>query len=380
MKLYGFRRLFVSHSRLITSWFLSLMVALVASGSAAAQQEKGTEAKRDNSAKATAANERGPSNIASASSVLVAPEEDYRIGANDVIEIMIEDASELSGSFRVTAAGSFLMPYLGRVTAKGKTTEEIAKVIADGLRERYLGDPRVTVAVKQYNSRSFFIHGSVRSPGVYQIEGRPSLLELLTVAGGLVPEHSSSAFIIRKLKTPDTGVETASAKPVADKSEDQGKKSADEQSADAPPLPQYTMLKVNVSGLLKGRFEQNTYLEPGDIVNIPPTEVFFVAGEVKKPGSFSLKEGTTLRQAISLAEGITFKADGGHAVIFREDIDTGKRQEIAVNIGEVMKGGKEDPQILANDIIIVPNSKMKTIAAPILSAFGLSATRMPIVY
>ena len=42
------------------------------------------------------------------------------------------------------------------------------------------------------------------------------------------------------------------------------------------------------------------FLEPGDTVNIPPTDVFFVAGEVNQPGSFPLKDGTTLRQAISL--------------------------------------------------------------------------------
>src|SRR5262249_25103890 len=133
--------------------------------------------------------------------------------------------------------------------------------------------------------------------------------------------------------------------------EGKGKGSTDQEQADAPPLPQYTMIKVNIAGLLKGRFDQNTYLEPGDIVNIPATEVFFVGGEVKKAGSFSLKDGTTLRQAIAMAEGITFKADAGHAIIFRENIDTGKRQEIAVNIGEVMKGSKEDVQIMANDII-----------------------------
>jgi len=379
MKSHGFQRLFVS-CRLVAHLTFCLVAVLAASQPVAAQQEKVTPARRDDSAKATTATERAPSNIASTSSVLVAPEEDYRIGSNDVIEIMIEDATELSGSFRVTAAGTFLMPYLGRLAAKGKTTEELAKVIADGLRERYLYDPRVSVAVKQYNSRSFFIHGSVHSPGVYQIEGRPSLLELLTVAGGLMPEHSSSAFIIRKLKTPEAAAQSAAAKSTPAGSDDKEKGNPEEQSGDAAPLPQYTMFKVNISGLLKGRFDQNTYLEPGDIVNIPPTEVFFVAGEVKKPGSFPLKDGTTLRQAVSLAEGITFKADGGRAVVFRENLDTGKRQEIAVNIGEVMKGGKEDIQILANDIIIVPNSRMKTVAAPILSAFGVSAARIPIVY
>jgi polysaccharide export outer membrane protein len=370
MMSHGFQRLLVSSSSILVFFAL----CLVSAGLAVAQQEKAAP-KRDDSAKAATTSERASSNTSSSSSVLVAPEEDYRMGSNDVIEITVDDAPELFYSGRITAAGTFLMPYLGRLAAKGKTTEELAKVIADGLRVRYIYDPRVTVLVKQYNSRTFFIHGSVRSPGVYQIEGRPSLLELLTVAGGVMPEHSSSAFIIRKLKTPDAGGQNIPAK-----SEEKEKTGADEQPSDMPPLPQYTMLKVNVSGLLNGRFEQNTFLEPGDIVNIPPTEVFFVAGEVKAPGSFPLKEGTTLRQAISLAQGTTFKAAIGRGVVFRENPDSGKRQEIAVDIGEVMSGKKEDLQIMANDIIMVPNSRMKSIAAPVLSAFGMSVARIPMVY
>ena len=55
---------------------------------------------------------------------------------------------------------------------------------------------------KQYNSRSFFIQGAVRNPGVYQSEGKPSLLELITLASGLSETHGSTAFIIRRVKLP----------------------------------------------------------------------------------------------------------------------------------------------------------------------------------
>jgi protein involved in polysaccharide export with SLBB domain len=75
-------------------------------------------------------------------------------------------------------------------------------------------------------------------------------------------------------------------------------------------------------------------------VNIPPAKVFFVAGEVRAPGQFQLKEGTTLRQAISLAQGTTFKAPLNNGVIFRDDPETGKREEIRVDISQVMSGKK----------------------------------------
>jgi polysaccharide biosynthesis/export protein len=306
------------------------------------------------------------------SNVLVSLEQDYRIGPNDVIDVQIDNAPELSRSFRVTASGTFLMPYLGRITAVQKTPEELAQFITNGLRGEYLKDPKVTVAVKEYNSRTFFIQGAVRSPGVFQIEGTPSLLELITLAGGLAENHGSTAFIIHKLKhavspagepNPDATVTPAR---VAD------------HGTEAEEAPKYELRSANINGLLKGRFEQDTFIEPGDIVNIPPSDVFFVAGEVNKPGSFVLKDGTSLRQAISLAQGTTMNAGGDRAVIFREG-PTGKREELKVDVSGVMSGKKPDVPILANDIVMVPTSRVKSVGNAVLKAFGLSTlTRFPV--
>jgi polysaccharide export outer membrane protein len=98
-----------------------------------------------------------------------------------------------------------------------------------------------------------------------------------------------------------------------------------------------------------------------------------VAGEVRSPGSYTLKEGTTLRQAISLAQGTTFKAAAGRGIIFREEPGTGKRTDIKVDIDAVMSGKKADVPIMANDIVIVPNSRMKSVGGALLSAFGMHA-------
>ena len=334
--------------------------------------------------------------------VLLSSDEDYRIGSSDVIEIRIEDAPELSGNFRVAANGTIPMPFLGKLAVKDKTTEELSKLIANGLRGQYLKDPRVSVAVLQYNSRSFFIQGAVRQPGVYQIEGKPSLLKLITIAGGLGEDHGSTAFIIREIKSKtgvgklgsdgeeqaggagaatlapaaSRGTATVSAGPSQPRGPEETGESlakADETASEA----QYEMHKVNINGLLKGNFAGNYLIEPGDIINIPPTDVFFVAGEVRSPGSYPLKDGTTLRQAVSLAQGLTFKAAGKHCVIFREDQRTGNRQEIKIDVGEVMSGKAPDVPILANDIIIVPNSRFKSVGSTLLTAFGVNSARYP---
>jgi polysaccharide biosynthesis/export protein len=327
----------------------------ILSGNATAQTPASTPAERSDSPRPPAS-----------SSILISPDRDYRIGARDVIEIQVEKAPELSGVFAISAGGTFLMPYVGRITALNQTTEDLAKFIADGLRGGYLRNPVVRVMVKQYNSRSFFIQGSVRSPGVYQIDGTASLLKLIILAGGLADNHGSTAFIIRETK-PDTAA-TAS----------QEVQSSPGTSATTQNPENYELIKANINGMLKGQFDQNIPVQPGDIVNIPATDVFFVAGEVQAPGSFPLKEGTTLRQAISLAQGTTFKSATDRGMIFREDQATGKRQQINVDVGAVMNGKKDDIPIRPNDIIIVPNSKLKTVGVTLLSAFGYSAvTHIP---
>jgi protein involved in polysaccharide export with SLBB domain len=82
--------------------------------------------------------------ISATSSILVSPDEDYVIGPRDVIEIKVDDAPELSLTASVNADGTFLMPYLKRVKAGGKRTEDLSKEIADGLRGRYLKGPKRT--------------------------------------------------------------------------------------------------------------------------------------------------------------------------------------------------------------------------------------------
>ena len=329
-----------------------------------------------------------PVNDAYIPNVIVSPGENYRIGPSDVIEILIEDAPELSRTLRVSADGTVMTPFLGRVPAKDKTADELAETIADRLRGEYLEDPQVTVTVRQINSRTYFVQGAVRRAGLYQIEGQPSLLKLITIAGGLTENYGSTAFIIREINVNgDQGVHNDAGSQVLGKSVDSNNSQLKEArasgtvlNAESTTAAKYELVKVNINGLLRGNFDQDLMISPGDIVHIPPTDVFFVAGEVNAPGSFVLKEGTTLRQAISLAQGANFNAAADRGIIFREDPATGKRDEIKVDIPAVMNGKKQDIQIAANDIVIVPNSRLKSIGGTLLRAFGVNSARIPLRY
>jgi polysaccharide export outer membrane protein len=283
--------------------------------------------------------------------IVLSPDEEYRVGPSDIVEVFVLHLPELSREYRVNADGTIEIPFLGRIVAERKTSPELASAIADGLRGGYVVDPQVSVIVREIN-RQFFIQGAVRSPGVYNIEGRPSLLELITISGGLNPTYGATAFILHKIRPNDPG-RTGS-------------------QSDSEIQPEYELRKASISALLRGEFTENAKVEPGDIVHIPPSDIFFVAGEVKAPGSFPLNEGTTVRQAIALAHGTNANAASGRAVIFRETAGSPK-QEIPVDVAAVMRGQSRDIPIMPNDIILIPNSKTKAALMPVLNAFGTNA-------
>ncbi|HEV2664236.1 MAG TPA: polysaccharide biosynthesis/export family protein [Blastocatellia bacterium] len=311
--------------------------------------------------------------------------EDYRINSGDVIDIQVDRAPELSGMRRVTASGTVRMEYLGPVTAHGKTADELAGFIADSLRGRYLKNPRVTVTIEQMNSHTFFIQGAVNRPGAYQIEGRPALLTLITVAGGLKENHGSTALIIREAHRPDGDVPDAdepkalsifrpwsgAASPPSQsppQSEDRDKAPEERES--------YELIKVNINELFSGDFDKNMRLDPRSVVHIPQAEVYFVGGDVNAPGSFPFKEGATLRQAITLAQGMKPTAASDRAIIYREDPGARKRQEIRIDAGKIMNGKQEDIAITANDIVIIPNSRSRSVGGALLSVLGIHRWRI----
>ena len=363
-----------SNSPIIKSVSVSIVAAIliIAAGSLAAGAQDRRQQKLYQSTAPT------PSGDSAMPNIIVSPGEDYRIGPSDVIEIAVMDAPELSRAFRVASDGSITMPFLGRVAAQQKTPDELSRLIADRLRGDYLQDPQVSIVVLQINSRTYFIQGAVRRPGLYQVEGQPSLLKLITIAGGLSENYGSTAFIIREIKQAGAPEVSSLTPQVSNLKPEEPQAQTLDSGGEAKA--KYELLKININGLLRGNFDQDIGIGPGDIVHIPPTDVFFVAGEVNAPGSFPLKEGTTLRQAISLAQGTTFQAAASRAIIFREDQSSGKRQEIAADVSAVMNGKKGDVTIAANDIIIIPNSRLKSVGGTLLRAFGVNATRIPVRY
>ena len=302
--------------------------------------------------------------------VVIYGDDDYKLAPRDVIEVIVQDAPELSVNYTISSSGIIRLHYLGPTQVAGKTTDEVSTIITDGLRGRYLRDPKVYVSVKQYNSRTFFIQGAVRSPGVYVVSGRPSLFRLLTIAGGLQESHGLVAYIFREVKPKPEKLETGVSQNSEDKKfkEIINEAKGTDQEAVVEGEPDYELITANIGGMLRGRLDNNVIIQPGDVVYVPPADVFYIAGEVKAPGQFPLRQGITLRQAISLAGGTLFKAKLGSGIIFRTDPATGNFTELPIEIDAVMSGKSPDVPILGNDVIWIPNSMVKSFSATVLNA------------
>lgn len=109
----------------------------------------------------------------------------YKLAPLDTIGVLVYNVPQLSGDFTVDQSGILTMPLLGRVDAVGLTTAALATKVGQGLQEKYLRDPDVTIALKSSVSRVVTVDGSVNAPGIYPINGNSlNLIQAIAAAKG----------------------------------------------------------------------------------------------------------------------------------------------------------------------------------------------------
>lgn len=112
---------------------------------------------------------------------------DYRLGAQDLIEVSVFGVEELSKTVRVNSNGQISLPLVGGVMAGGRTIPELESDLARKYSEGYVQRPQVTIFVKEFASQRITMEGAVKNPGIYPLTGKISLIQAVAVAGGLEP-------------------------------------------------------------------------------------------------------------------------------------------------------------------------------------------------
>ena len=251
---------------------------------------------------------------------------EYKIGAQDLLEITVFELPELNQTVRVSEDGSISIPLLGRVDIEGLTKDDLEKKLASLLEEKYLKKARVTIFIREYQSKRAAIIGAVNKPGIYELIGRMTVLQLISKAGGLTERASNEMFVLREARN---GVRARIA--------------------------------IDLDDLINnGNQKLDIPLQANDTVNIPIDQMIniFVFGEVRNPGALQVKmsKKTTLLQAIAQAGGPTEGAARSGITIKRKDRKTGKEIKINVNMKDIIKGKRPDIELREGDVVFVPES------------------------
>ena len=273
---------------------------------------------------------------------------DYKIGPQDLLEITVFEVEKLNKTVRVSSQGNINLPLLGVLKVKGLTVEELEKEIRSLLAEKYIQNPQVNVLIKEYRNQRISVMGAVKNPGVFDVTGAKTILDMLAMSGGLREDSGQLLFLLR----PPTLEEESSKR----------------EKGDAELKPETFV--VDLEGLLvEGNLGLNMPLLHGDVINIPVAGKVFVGGEVKSPGGFMKGKKMNLSQAIILAGGLNFNANGSETKIIRYSEKGTDKEVLTFNAYEIQKGKAEDPYLRENDIIIVPTSGVKTFLSGVKNTF-----------
>ena len=133
----------------------------------------------------------------------VAAPNDYRIGPGDLLKVEVFGVPDLNRSVRVNASGQISLPLIGAVQAGGLTAEQLAADIAARLAKDYLQNPQVTIFIEEFTSQRVTVAGAVKTPGIFPLKGRTTLMQAVAQAGG--PTNVASLGTVKILRPEPDG-------------------------------------------------------------------------------------------------------------------------------------------------------------------------------
>lgn len=241
--------------------------------------------------------------------------DEYIIGEGDLLKIAVYDNPDLTTDSRVSGDGKITLPLIGEVAVTGLTAGAAQKIIAGKLMDGYVRKPQVSVFISEYKSKKVTTLGEFTKPGLVELRGNSTLMEVISNAGGITVNAAETLIIKRKIL----------------KSDGQG--------------DDLTIAVDLVRLLEKGDISTNIMVKDGDSIYVPRAAFIYVTGEVKTPGAYKVTKGLTVLRSITLAGGFTQKAAKSSSTIVRKS-----------EKGEFSLGASMEDLVMPDDIIVVPES------------------------
>lgn len=240
-------------------------------------------------------------------------QQEYAIGAGDILKITVFKNPDLAGEVRVSAAGDIGFPLIGSVRVAGLTLPAAERKIALMLKEGgFVLSPQVNVLLTTAVANQVAVLGQVNKPGRYPVEAAGGHVSgMLAAAGGIAPSGTDIVVV--------TGTRN-------------GKVFRQE----------IDIVKMS----LNGNAVDDIALTGGDTLFVNRAPFFYVNGQVQRPGEYRLERGMTVMQAISAGGGVTGKGSKRGIVVHRRDA-SGKVKAVHVSL---------DDDVQDNDVIYVKES------------------------
>lgn len=280
----------------------------------------------------------------------VAAKRTYRIAPGDTLAIRVDRVKELTGTFRVSATGTVVLPLAGEVAVGGRTAAEAAGAVGDALHD-FVVQPQVTLWVSEFTGERVCVVGAVRTPGVYPLHGVDErIADLLTEAGGLTDAAGPTIWLAPARQD---GAPDAPAEAMAKLGENVG--------------PEFVRgrpdaVAIDVTRLWSGGDvpELDVPVRGGDVIVAPPAGQVYVDGWVNTPGGYRLGRAMTVSDAVAHAGGLAFAASA-HALRLKRQGAGGNVDTYRIDWPEITAGRAPDPLLDTGDRIEVGASAVKVV-------------------
>ncbi|WP_133718123.1 polysaccharide export protein EpsE [Methylocaldum gracile] len=203
--------------------------------------------------------------------ILSTSQADYLLGPNDVVRIAVYGNEDLATETRVSDSGKITFPLLGEIELGGLSVGEAEARVETLLSERgYVRNPQVNITVQEYRSHEVAVLGFVNKPGRFALDTASTVTQLIALAGGVNPQGDDRTIVTR----------TRNGQTYRE--------------------------ELNLKELLEeGKASEDIFAEDGDVIFVPRAPVFYIHGEVQRPGAYRLERNMSVAQAISLGGGVT---------------------------------------------------------------------------
>lgn len=230
---------------------------------------------------------------------------EYLLGPGDRFSFIVRGRPDITlPSVTVSPNGEVGLPLVGILNVSGRTLRDVTDQARTVL-QQYYENPDVTLVMQEFKNNKVFVLGRVVHPGAVHFDGPGTLLEALSLAGGL-PADTQKSFLSRCMVL-----------------------RGDEM-----------VLWIDLDDLLeKGNLALNIRLQNGDFIYIPQSDdqVAYVMGEVNVPGVLLLRSQMTLLDAVMNCGGMTKDANSQHIFLVRAEGERGVVQDVSFD--EMMTQG-----------------------------------------